>query len=165
MSGVQKYDQEKQLEAIFEELKAGFKKYDGLTAGDKQQALLKELTAKMQDCKKYAQSLCLWLQHCFTQTVMEIFLVLRSLIKEYEREARTDGLAPQVLADRKKSMVQELNTYIGDKKKRADELAAKAELLGTSGRKGAAPEKSREGAHQLGFFVLVVRPNAQEAHS
>ncbi|KAK9834785.1 hypothetical protein WJX74_010475 [Apatococcus lobatus] len=118
MSGVQKYDQEKQLESIFEEIKAGFKKYDGLGNGDKQTALLKELTNKMQECK--------------------------NLIKEYEREARTDGLAPQVLADRKKQMVQELNTYIGLKKHRQDEIAAKAELIGTSGRKGALPEKSRE---------------------
>lgn len=42
-------------------------------------------------------------------------------------------------------MVQELNTYIGFKKQRQDDLAAKAELIGTSGRKGAAPEKTREG--------------------
>lgn len=53
MSGVQKYDQEKQLESLFEDIKAGFKKYDGLANGDKQTALLKELTNKMQECKKY----------------------------------------------------------------------------------------------------------------
>ena len=52
MAEVQKYDQEKQLEKIFEDLKAGFKKYDGLANGDKQSALLKELTGKMQECKK-----------------------------------------------------------------------------------------------------------------
>lgn len=59
MSGVQKYDQEKQLEGIFEEIKAGFKKYDGLANGDKQTALLKELTNKMQECKKYAHAISL----------------------------------------------------------------------------------------------------------
>ena len=42
-------------------------------------------------------------------------------------------------------MVQELNTYIGLKKQRQDEITAKAELIGTSGRKGGLPEKSREG--------------------
>ncbi len=52
MADVQKYDQEKQLEKIFEDLKGGFKKYDTLTSGDKQTALLKELTAKMQESKK-----------------------------------------------------------------------------------------------------------------
>ena len=59
MSGVQKYDQEKQLESTFEEIKAGFKKYDGLGNGDKQTVLLKELTNKMQECKKCAANTAL----------------------------------------------------------------------------------------------------------
>ena len=57
MSGVQKYDQEKQLESTFEEIKSGFKKYDGLGNGDKQTVLLKELTNKMQECKKCAENI------------------------------------------------------------------------------------------------------------
>ncbi len=77
-----------------------------------------------------------------------------SLIKEYEREARTDGLSAQVLADRKKQMVQELNTYIGFKKQRQDEIAAKAELLGPSGKRGP-PEKSREGDPQIQSVTLI----------
>ena len=65
------------------------------------------------------------------------------------------------MADRKKQMVQELNTYIGFKKQRQDDLAAKAELIGPAGRKGAAPEKGREGRGHLlhadaAYMCLVI---------
>lgn len=39
-----------------------------------------------------------------------------SLIREFEREARLDGLSPEELAARRKQLVQELNGFIGLKK-------------------------------------------------
>lgn len=41
-----------------------------------------------------------------------------SLIKDFEREARTDGLPARELADRKRLLVNELNSYIALKKVR-----------------------------------------------
>lgn len=46
-----RYDQEVQLETIFLGLSQGFRKLDKLTDGGKQQALLKDLTAQMQEAK------------------------------------------------------------------------------------------------------------------
>ncbi|KFM28365.1 putative plant SNARE 12 [Auxenochlorella protothecoides] len=84
------YDQEVQLENLFKTLSDGFKKLDKLPEGSKRQSLLKELTAHMQEAK--------------------------ILIREFEREARLDGLSPEELAARRKQLVQELNGFIGLKK-------------------------------------------------
>lgn len=48
---MERYDQEVQLENIFLNLSAGFRKLDKLTDGGKQQGLLKELTVQMQEAK------------------------------------------------------------------------------------------------------------------
>ena len=51
MQGSGRYDQEAKLSTIFAELKDGFKKADGILDISKQQALLRDLTEKMQDAK------------------------------------------------------------------------------------------------------------------
>jgi hypothetical protein len=51
MQGSGKYDQETKLAAIYTELRAGFKKADGISDLTKQHSLLHELTDKMQDAK------------------------------------------------------------------------------------------------------------------
>lgn len=69
------------------------------------------------------------------------------LIKEFEREARTDGIAPTELANRKKAMVQELNDFIGMKKERSADLEARRELVA-----GGSPSKAPQainGGHSI----------------
>lgn len=98
-----RYDQEVQLENIFVNLSAGFRKLDKITDGGKQQTLLKELTAQMQEAK--------------------------TLIREFEREARTDDMGVNDLNARKKEMVQQLNAFIGMKKAYSQQTAQRGELL------------------------------------
>lgn len=50
--GESEYEQETKLKKIFLELKDGFKKLDSIPDAAKQQSLLKDLTAKMQEGKK-----------------------------------------------------------------------------------------------------------------
>jgi SNARE protein len=57
---------------------------------------------------------------------------LYRLIRDFEREARTDGIPYADLASRKKILVQELNNYISMKKERSRDLDAKKELVGSS---------------------------------
>ena len=52
-----------------------------------------------------------------------------SLIREFEREARTDGMPPNELNFRKKQYVQELNGFIGLKKAYSGQAGQRAELL------------------------------------
>ena len=58
------------------------------------------------------------------------------LIKDFEQEARTDGMPPAELATRKKGLVQQLNDFIAMKKERGASITAKQELIGT--KKGPA---------------------------
>ena len=51
MAGSGKYDQEVKIAAIFQELRDGFKKADGISDIGKQQAILKDFTGKMQEVK------------------------------------------------------------------------------------------------------------------
>ena len=53
------------------------------------------------------------------------------LIKDFEQEARTDGMPPAELATRKKGLVQQLNDFIAMKKERGASITAKQELIGT----------------------------------
>ena len=53
------------------------------------------------------------------------------LIKDFEQEARTDGMPPAELATRKKGLVQQLNDFIAMKKERGANITAKQELIGT----------------------------------
>ena len=56
-------------------------------------------------------------------------LPARRLIREFEREARTDGMPASELNFRKKQYVQELNGFIGLKKAYSGQSANRAELM------------------------------------
>ena len=51
MAAAEKYEQEVKIAKIFSELKDGFKKVDATSDPNKQQTILKDLTARMQDVK------------------------------------------------------------------------------------------------------------------
>ena len=75
--------------------------------------------------------------------------MLHRLIKEFEREARTDGMPPLDLATRKKALVQELNGYITAKKDFTVAATAKAELTGSNslGTRPGTALKSQQGQY------------------
>lgn len=58
------------------------------------------------------------------------------LVKEFEREARTDGMPARELADRKRTLVNELNSYIALKKNYSSADEARGELLAGAGAPG-----------------------------
>lgn len=51
------------------------------------------------------------------------------MIKEYEREARADGVPPAELKERKDALVDDLNTFISLKKTYTNNLAARNALF------------------------------------
>ncbi|EIE27118.1 hypothetical protein COCSUDRAFT_55142 [Coccomyxa subellipsoidea C-169] len=126
MSTAGKYEQEAKLTAIYAELRDGFKKADGISDLNKQQSLLKDLTSKMQEAKV--------------------------LIKEFEQEARTDGISAAELANRKKAMVQELNNFISMKKERSADLDARKELVA-----GGSPSKAPQTINEMSAQQLMER--------
>lgn len=62
-----------------------------------------------------------------------------SLIKEFEQEARTDGMPAPELTARKKGMVQQLNEYIAKKKELGTDIAGRKELIGAA-KRGDGPK-------------------------
>lgn len=62
-----------------------------------------------------------------------------SLIKEFEQEARTDGMPAAELTSRKKGMVQQLNEYIAKKKELGSDIAGRKELIGAA-KRGDVPK-------------------------
>eukprot|EP00878_Enallax_costatus_P004352 GHUV01004588.1.p2 GENE.GHUV01004588.1~~GHUV01004588.1.p2 ORF type:complete len:286 (+),score=100.88 GHUV01004588.1:345-1202(+) len=112
-----KTDQEVKVQELFNSLEADFKKLDKAKDPNKTQALLKEVTKKLKDAK--------------------------ALIHDFEREARTDGMPARELADRKRKLVTELNSFINQKKQYSSTEDGRNELLagaGASGQEGAAPQ-------------------------
>lgn len=68
------------------------------------------------------------------------------LVKDFEREARIDGLPPKELAERKRSLVTQLNNYIAMKKSYAVTLEDREELFGADEKgKGKGPLKVDRG--------------------
>lgn len=124
------YDQELQLERIFHGLSQGFQKLDKLSEA-KQQALLKDLTSQMQEAK--------------------------TLIREFEREARTDGMSPNDLNFRKKAYVQELNGFIGLKKAYTGGAANRDELMG-----GARSESQQLSGKNTAELMTMGRKDMKE---
>jgi hypothetical protein len=51
------------------------------------------------------------------------------LIQEFEREARTDGMPSRELADRKRKLVNQFNTYVNLKKQHSSSEQGRGELL------------------------------------
>ncbi|KAI8473157.1 MAG: hypothetical protein J3K34DRAFT_361577, partial [Monoraphidium minutum] len=107
-------EQEEKLDAIFSSLEGAFKKLDKIKDDAKRQAALKDITGKLRDAK--------------------------ALVKEFEREARIDGMPARELAERKRALVNELNSYIALKKNYSGADEARGELLA-----GAAPGGGGEG--------------------
>lgn len=159
------YDQEVQLENLFKVLSDGFKRLDGMPEGNKKQALLKEMTQHMQEAKMcgalaWPRAVHVWRRECVCAGGAREGLDLvwappsdawaqraslrpSSLIREFEREARMDGLSPEELAARRKQLVQELNGFIGLKKALASGASSsRDELLGGGGPGGAAAQQS-----------------------
>ncbi|CAG9461308.1 unnamed protein product [Pedinophyceae sp. YPF-701] len=96
-------EQEEKLEDLYDELGKKFRAFEREQDAKQQEAIMLDVTQKLQQAK--------------------------GLIKEFEREARLDGMAPQAVAERKKAMVGELNKYIMIKKTSQQALSAKRELL------------------------------------
>ncbi|GMH35226.1 hypothetical protein BSKO_03094 [Bryopsis sp. KO-2023] len=105
-------EQEERLDVLFDELTAGFKELEKLTDPGKQSAKLDVLKGKIQDAK--------------------------ALIKEFEREARTDGISPKELARRKAELVDEVNTFMSLRKTHANQIQSRRELLGGAQEGGGA---------------------------
>lgn len=120
-------DQQEEVEANikqnYKKLKAGFEQLEKL-ADAKKPALLKELTVIMQDCKRE--------------------------IKDYEREARMNNMPPKELSEKKRQLVQELNTYIGYKKATQAQLQARNNLFD-----GATTSKAAEEVDKLSNQQLI----------
>lgn len=57
-AGPSQYEQEVKLEKLFGDLRAGFQKMQGITDPNKQSNLLKDLTNKMQEAKRYLLGQC-----------------------------------------------------------------------------------------------------------
>lgn len=74
---------------------------------------------------------------------------LYSLLKEFEREARTDGMPAAVLAERKKAIADELNDLIS-KKKELGAGASKDELFA-----GAAVAEEEKLERACGLYKIV----------
>ncbi|KAG2434695.1 hypothetical protein HXX76_007585 [Chlamydomonas incerta] len=102
-------EQEEQCEKIFRELDKMFKRLAKMNKPDKIHASIRDITAKLKQAKE--------------------------LIKDFEREARADGVPQNELAARKKALAAELNGFIALKKEFAQTEGTKADLLN-----GAVPE-------------------------
>ena len=82
------------------------------------------------------------------------YQAVRSLIKEFEQEARTDNMPAAELTSRKKGMVQQLNEYIAKKKELGNDIAGRKELIGAA-KRGDAPKdyNSKICSHGLHLHV------------
>lgn len=70
-----------------------------------------------------------------------------SLIKDFELEARADGMAQKELTDRRRFMADELNRFINMKKDFTSSEAGKGELFDGAGGAAADAELKQDGAH------------------
>ncbi|GIL91658.1 hypothetical protein Vretimale_9586 [Volvox reticuliferus] len=102
---------EEQCDQIFKELDRAFKKLHKTSKPEKLHAQIKDITGKLKQAK--------------------------ALIKDFEREARADGMPASELAARKKVMASELNGFIAMKNEFAQAEGNKGDLLS-----GAQPAES-----------------------
>ena len=93
-------EQAEELRALYAELEKGFTKLDRVGSPEQQKRLLKQLTGKMAEAKR--------------------------VIKEFEREARMEGMPQSELAKRKNGFVTELSQFMLLKKAAAARIAAAA---------------------------------------
>ena len=80
------------------------------------------------------------------------------LIKDFEREARTDGMPTAVLAMRKKDLVQELNKFVEQKKLYSTDAQSRTALLGKGGiERELTPSEKIDGEFQLPVQSNILR--------
>jgi hypothetical protein len=95
-------------------------------------------------------------------TLFTLFVALfcTRLIKDFEREARADGLPAADLANRKRELVQELNGYIAMKKELSAQSSTRAELLGSADRGKGQLSKAeiQEGAQSWSIATSGMNP-------
>lgn len=96
-------EQEEKLEALFTNLSKVFKKLKKASNPDKIHGMLKEITAGLKEGK--------------------------ALIKEFEFEARADGMPAPILAERKRDLVNQINGFIAMKKEVSTAQAGRNELI------------------------------------
>mmetsp|Transcript_23071 Transcript_23071/g.64069 ORF Transcript_23071/g.64069 Transcript_23071/m.64069 type:complete len:266 (+) Transcript_23071:526-1323(+) len=106
---------EQMIRDSFKRLDSGFQQIERLKDSEKA-SVLKGLTTIMQECKRQ--------------------------LKDFEREARTDGMPPAILSDKKRQLVQELNTYIALKKTQTAQMQARNQLMEPSTSSSAAQQEN-----------------------
>jgi novel plant SNARE len=68
------------------------------------------------------------------------------LIKEFEREGRTDGMPAKELADRKRNLVNELNNFIAMKKQYGAQSENREQLFDGAAGVAAEPDRGQDGS-------------------
>lgn len=71
-----------------------------------------------------------------------------SLIKEFEQEARMDGMTAAELTSRKKGLVQQLNDFIAKKKEYGNDIAGRKELIGAAKRGDIPKDTNSRCSHE-----------------
>lgn len=66
------------------------------------------------------------------------------LIREFEKEARTDDVRPSEIAARKRELTEQLNDFLDMKKQHAATAQSRAQLLGS---RGAAADDTKHSRH------------------
>eukprot|EP00899_Mesostigma_viride_P012563 jgi/Mesvir1/21307/Mv15929-RA.1 len=110
---------ETSCKAIFKDLEGIFHAIDKAKDDAKKEKMLKDATAKMHECKR--------------------------LIKDFEVDARADGMEAKEVNERKNALVRELNGFVGLKKTAASHLANKAALFEGANTNGAPQQRTTEG--------------------
>ncbi|QDZ20121.1 vesicle transport v-SNARE protein [Chloropicon primus] len=87
---------EEKLNRLFKTLEQKFNKLDRLESSEDKRALLDEAQDGIAECKK--------------------------LLREFEREARLEDMAPEILSQRKAGLVKEIQTFVGLKKLATSQL-------------------------------------------
>lgn len=96
-------DISEQLQALFREIKEGFRAVDREEDPENAERRLKELGGKLTDCKR--------------------------IIREFEKQARADGMDQRELQKKKTEMVVQLNKHVAMRKKKQESMREKEELL------------------------------------
>ena len=129
--GEQTNEQEVQLGALFQSIGSAFKRLEKAAGkADTVQDELKGISASLQDGRACVASAAAAPWPHSVSSRIELGREARRLIKDFEREARIDGMAPSVLAARKRDYVQALNRFIEMKKPYLSGGAAKARRPG-----------------------------------
>ncbi len=153
--GEQTYEQEVQLGALFQSIGSAFKRLERAAGkADAVQDEVKGISANLQEGRACVASVdvALW-PHVLSRRV-ELDRGVRRLIKDFEREARIDGMAPSLLAARKRDYVQALNRFIEMKNPYVGGGATKARRPGEA----ASPKASLSQSEQYEGDAEPIRP-------